>query len=96
MKNSVSIVGLALPSLLCVSLLVGLNRELRANTSGEAAVGILAGGFLSLLLVFALSCIPNLACTIIAARRKETLWRISALGIPVCAVVTVLAAIMIK
>ena len=96
MKNPVSVLGFALPSVLCVFLTISFNRSLQANTSGEVAVGLIAGGFLSVLLVFASSCIPDLACTVIAAKRKETLWKLSALGIPVCAVVTVLAAVMTK
>ena len=96
MKNPVSIVGFALPSLLCVPLMLSFQRSIQANTSGEVAAGLIPGAFLSVLLVFALACIPNLACTIIAARRKENLWKLSALGIPVCAVVTVLTAVMTK
>ena len=89
MKNPVSILGLVLPSILSVLVTLGFRQAIQTNASGEVAAGLIVGGFFSVLLVVALSCIPNLACAIIAAKKKDTLWRLSALGIPLCAVVLV-------
>ncbi len=96
MNNIASILGLLLPSALCVFLVVVLKSELNATSSGEAATGIIAGGTFIVLGSFVASCFPNVICTIVAARRKEKLWKLSTLGIPLCAVLTVLTVILTK
>jgi hypothetical protein len=94
MKNTASIIGLTLPSVLCVSLVISLKRDLETNASGEAAGFLIFGGLFSVLLLFALSCIPNVICLLLAVRKKEPLWKLSALGIPLCALLTVGAVII--
>ena len=89
MRTMLSILGLLLPSALCVPFTLSC-RVLRTNTSDEFASYGIAVGLLSVLLVFALSCVPNLVRTAIAARRKDRLWKLSALGIALCAVLTTL------
>lgn len=96
MKNIASMLGLALPSVLCVSLVLSLKHELSTTTSGEVAAGLIAGGMIMVMALFALSCIPNLICIVVAARRKEKLWKLSALGIPLCGVLTTLTVILVK
>jgi len=96
MKNAASILGFILPSTLCLYLVVAFKSELHATTSGEVAAGIIAGAPVAVLGTLALACIPNVLCTVIAAHRKESLWKMSALGIPVCVALTILTTIVIS
>ena len=96
MKNPASIVGLVLPSILCVGLTLAIKQELHANESGEAAAGLIAGGTFALLALLVISCIINLVCLTLAARRKESWWKLSSLGFPLCVASTVITAVLIK
>ena len=87
MNNIAAISGLTLPSILVGAVLLGLGRELRSQTSGEAAASIIIGGAVLAGLVLIIGCIVNIGCTIIAAKRKEPHWRISSLGIPLSIIV---------
>ncbi len=94
MKNIASIVGFLLPSALCVSLVLSLKNELHETTSGEVAIGLIGGGMFLVAGLMVLSCILNVICILVAVRRKERLWKLSAFGIPLCAVLTVLTVII--
>jgi hypothetical protein len=96
MKNIASILGFLLPSALCVSLVLSLKHQLNETTSGEVAAGLIFGGMITVMALFALSCIPNLICTLVATRRKEKLWKLSAFGIPLCGVLTTVTVILVK
>lgn len=96
MKNPATIVGLVLPSILCVGLALALKQDLHAAGLGEVAAGVIAGGTFAVLAVMVLSCILNLVCLLVAARRKEDWWKLSALGIPLCVASTVLTAVLIR
>lgn len=78
MRNIASILGLILPSALCVSLVLSLKHELDTTSSGEVAAHLIGGGMFLVAGLMAFSCIPNLICTAVAARRKEPFWNIVA------------------
>jgi len=96
MKNVASILGLVLPSIFCVGLTLGFKQDLRTTGSGEIAAGLIAGGTLAVIALMALSCILNPVCLVLAARRKESWWKLSILGMPLCVASTALTAVMIK
>lgn len=96
MKNPATIVGLVLPSILCVGLTLAFKQDLHTAGSGEAAAGLLAGGTLAVLALMVLLCILNLVCVVLAARRKENWWKLSVLGIPLCVASTALTAVLIR
>ena len=94
MRNIASMLGLILPSALCVSLVLSMKHDLDTTSSGEVAAHLIGGGMFLVAGVMVLSCIPNVICTVVAARRRETFWKLSAFGIPLCAVLTVLTVII--
>ncbi len=96
MKNTASILGLVLPSFLCVGLTFGLKQDLRTNHSGEAAANLIVGGAFVVVLLMALSCVLNLVLLAAAARRKEPMWKLATLGIPLCVVLTTLTVLLIR
>jgi hypothetical protein len=96
MRNIASILGLFLPSSLCVALVLCLKHDLSATSSGEVAAGLIVGGTAMVLGLFALSCIPNLICILVAVQRKETLWKLSVFGMPLCGVLTTLTVALLK
>ena len=96
MKTSATMIGLVLPSMLCVGLTLFFKHDLHTVESGEAAAGLIAGGMLAVLALMVLSCILNLVCLILAARRKENGWKLSALGIPLCVASTAWTVILIR
>ena len=87
MRNIAAISGLTLPSILVGAVLLAIDRELRGQTSGEAAATVITSGIVIGGLVLIIGCLVNIGCTIIAAKRKEPLWRISSLGIPLSIIV---------
>ncbi len=96
MKNPATMIGLVLPSILCVGLTLVFKQGLHTAESGEAAAGLIAGGMFAVAALMVLSCILNLVCLIVAARRKENRWEISALGIPLCVASTALTVVLIR
>ena len=96
MRNIASILGLILPSSLCVALVLSLRHDLSVTSSGEVAAGLIVGGTAMVLGLFALCCIPNLICILVAVQRKETLWKLSAFGMPLCGVLTTLTVALLK
>lgn len=96
MKNIATISGLALPSILVGAVLLVLGGELRSQTSGETAANVVVGGVVIGAMALILGCIVNIGCTIIAAKRREPLWRISSLGIPLSIVICITLMMTIK
>ena len=96
MKSIATITGLLLPSALTFAQLQSLRHDLRSETSGEAAASVLIGGAILLCVTVILGCILNIACTIIAAKRNEPNWKLSALGIPMSVVLSVLLMFTLK
>lgn len=96
MKNPATMIGMVLPSILCVGLTLAFKQDLHAAESGEVAAGLIAGGMLAVLALMVLSCILNLVCLILATRRKENWWKLTALGIPLCVVSTALTVVLIR
>jgi hypothetical protein len=95
MKNIASILGFLLPSALCVPLVLSLKHDLSTTTSGEVGAHLIGGGIFLVAGLMLLSCILNLICTVVATRRKEPYRKLSAFGISLCAVLTVLTVTMI-
>ena len=93
MRNTASISSFALPSVLCVFVLVALMSDLDAASSGEVAAGIIGATPVAVLATLSVACVVNLVCLLIATRRKEPWWMLSALGIPVCIGAMILSAI---
>lgn len=94
MKNAASVVGMLLPSALGAISALWLSVALRGTSSGEAAAAVTAAGLYLIPGVLAASCLLNLLCTIAAKRRKEKLWKLSTLGVPLCAVLTALTVML--
>ena len=96
MRNIAAISGLLLPTLLAVATGATLANDLRNAASGEVAAGIIVGGTILMGLILLLGCILNIGCTIMAAKRQERLWRLSALGIPLCITACTIILILMR
>ena len=94
MKNMASILGFLLPSALCVSLVLSLKSDLNATTSGEVAAHLIGGGIFLVAGLMLFSCILNLICIVLAARRKEPWWKLSVFGVPLCVVLAGLTVVI--
>ena len=96
MRNVASILGFVMPSAMCIILAASLKSELHAATSGEVAAGIIASMPIVVLAAIVAACILNLVCTVIAVRRKEKMWKMSAIGVPLCVALTLLTTVISK
>jgi hypothetical protein len=82
--------------MLCVGFTLALKQDLHTAESGEVAASLIAGGTVAVLALMVLSCILNLVCLVLATRRKENWWKLSALGIPLCVAFTALTVALIR